>query len=66
MNATTTPLTFRLGKIKSFGPFGPKYEVGQAICQLEDGEWLVEVILVQTGKKAEYRWTRLTDDPDAR
>lgn len=25
-----------IGKIKSFGPFGPKYEVGQAIRQLDD------------------------------
>ena len=55
-----------VGQIKSFGPFGPKYEVGQVLRQLDDGDWMVEVTMVETGEKAEYRWTRLTDDPEAR
>lgn len=54
-----------VGKIKSFGPFGPKYEVGQALHPLDDGDWLVEVTMVETGEKTEYRWTHLTDDPEA-
>lgn len=54
-----------VGKIKSFGPFGPKYEVGHALRQLGDGDWLIEVTMVETGEKAEYRLTRLTDDPEA-
>ena len=53
------------GKIKSFGPFGPKYEVGQAIRQLDNGDWMVEVTMIETGEKAEYRLTRLSDDPEA-
>lgn len=44
---------------------GPKYEAGQALRQLDDGDWMIEVILVETGEKTEYRWTRLSDDPDA-
>lgn len=56
---------FPVGKIKSFGPLGPKYEVGQAVRQLNDGDWLVEVTLVETGEKTEYRWTRLSKDPEA-
>ena len=55
-----------VGKIKSFGPFGPKYEAGLALRRLDDGDWMVEVTMIDTGEKAEYRWTRLTDDPDAR
>ena len=55
-----------VGKIKSFGLFGPKYEVGQALHRLDDGDWMIEVIMVETGEKAEYRWTRLNDDPEAR
>lgn len=55
-----------VGKIKSFGPFGPKYEVGRVLRQLDDADWLVEVTLVETGEKAEYRLSRLADDPDAR
>jgi hypothetical protein len=30
---------------------------------LDDGDWLVEVVMVETGEKAEYRLTRLLDDP---
>lgn len=54
-----------VGKIKTFGPFGPKYEVGEPVRQLEDGDWMVEVTMVETGEKAEYRLTHLSDDPEA-
>ncbi|ESQ93112.1 hypothetical protein ABAC460_02310 [Asticcacaulis sp. AC460] len=63
MNAMTLGLP--LGEIKTFGPFGPKYEVGQPVRELEDGDWLVEVILVETNEKTEYRLTHLRNDPDA-
>lgn len=63
---TAIPPSIPVGKIKCFGSLGPKYEVGQALRQLEDGDWLVEVTLVETGEKAEYRLTRLSDDPEAR
>lgn len=55
-----------VGHIKSFGAFGPKYEVGKALHALEDGDWMIEVTLVETGEKAEYRLTHLNDDPEAR
>jgi hypothetical protein len=55
-----------VGKIKSFGLFGPKYEVGQALRQLDDGDWMIEVTLIETGEKVEYRLTHLIDDPEAR
>jgi len=64
VTATTLPQV-PIGKIKSFGPFGPKYEVGQLLHPLEDGDWMVEVTMVETGEKSEYRLTRLTDDPEA-
>ena len=54
------------GKIKSFGAFGPKYQVGRPLRQLDDGDWMVEVVLVETGEKAEYRLTHVNDDPEAR
>lgn len=60
------PTKIPVGKIKSFGAFGPQYEVGQAIRQLDDGDWLVQVTMVGGGETAEYRLTRLLDDPDAR
>jgi hypothetical protein len=58
--------TLPIGKIKSFGAFGPKYEVGRALRQLENGDWMVEIIMVETGETAEYRMTHLLDDPEAR
>jgi hypothetical protein len=54
-----------VGKIKSFGPFGPKYEVGHALRQLDDGDWMVEVTMVETGETAEYSLRHLIDDPEA-
>lgn len=66
MQPVLSPPPVPVGKIKSFGPVGPKYEVGRAIRQLDDGDWLIEVTMVETGEKAEYRLTRLHDDPEAR
>jgi len=65
MPAVIAPPPVPVGKIKSFGPFGPKYEVGRVIRQLDDGDWMVEVTMVETGEKAEYRLTHLSDDPEA-
>jgi len=65
MHAVVAPPSVPVGKIKSFGPFGPQYEVGHPAFQLEDGDWMVEIILIETGEKTQYRWTRLSDDPDA-
>jgi hypothetical protein len=66
MQEVVAPPSIPVGKIKSFGPFGPKYEVGQARRQSDDGDWLVEVKMIETGETAEYRLTRLLDDPEAR
>lgn len=65
MPAVAAPPAVPVGKIKSFGPFGPKYEVGRTVRRLDDGDWLIEVTMVETGETAEYRWTHLTDDPEA-
>jgi hypothetical protein len=66
MQEVIAPPRIPVGKIKSFGVFGPKYEVGRAIRPLENGDWLVEVTMVETGEKTEYRLARLLDDPEAR
>jgi hypothetical protein len=54
-----------VGKIKSFGVFGPKYQIGQALHPLDDGDWMIEVTIVETGEKTEYRLTHLSNDPEA-
>ncbi len=38
------------GKIKSYGAFGLKYEVGQELRQLDDGDWMVEVKMLVVWK----------------
>ena len=65
MHVVVAPPSVPVGKIKSFGPFGPKYEVGQALHPLDDGDWMIEVTMVETGEKVEYRLTHLSDDPEA-
>ena len=54
-----------IGAIKSFGPVGPKYEVGNLLCQLDDGDWIVEITLIESGEKTEYRLSKINDDPEA-
>lgn len=66
MHAAVAPPPVPVGKIKSFGPFGPKYEVGYPLRQLDDGDWMIEVTIVESGEKTEYRRTHLLDDPEAR
>jgi hypothetical protein len=66
MQAAKKPPPVPVGKIKSFGPFGPQYEVGPALHPLDDGDWMIEITMIETGEKAEYRLTRLIDDPEAR
>lgn len=65
MLTVIAPPSVPIGEIKTFGPFGPKYEVGQLLRQLDDGDWMVEVTLVETGEKAEYPLAGIYDDPEA-
>lgn len=65
MSAVSVPTTVPVRKIKCFGLFGTKYGVGPALRRLGDGDWMVEVTMVESGEKAEYRLTRLTNDPEA-
>ena len=65
MLTTPTSPSIPHGAIKSFGEFGPKYQVGQALRPLDDGDWIIEVTLVETGEKAEYRLARIQNDPEA-
>ena len=65
MQTITESPNIPTGKIKTFGPFGPKYEIGQPIRQLDDGDWMIEITMVETGEKTEYRLTRLSNDPEA-
>lgn len=65
MHAVVKAPVVPLGLIKSFGAVGPRYEVGHPVRLLDDGDWMLEIILVETGEKTEYRLTRMHDDPVA-
>jgi len=32
---------------------------------LDDGDWMIEVTLIETGEKTEYRLARALNDPEA-
>ena len=65
MQEAIVPPAIPVGIIKSFGPFGPKYEVGHALHRLADGDWMIEITMIETGEKAEYPMTNMQDDPEA-
>lgn len=64
--ALIEPPALAQGKIKSFGVFGPKYEVGYLLRQLADGDWMVRIKLVESGEETEYLYSHLVNDPEAR
>ena len=66
MQTTMSVPSVPVGRIKNFGEFGPRYEVGQPVRPLPDGDWMVSVTLVETGEETEYRLSHLNDDPMAR
>ena len=53
------------GRYKTFGEFGPLYQVGQPLRRLENGDWLVDITVVLSGERVEYRLSRLKEDPFA-
>lgn len=65
MDNTTRSQAVPVGQIKSFGVVGPKYEVGEVVRALDDGDWMVEITLIETGEKAEYRLSHINQDPEA-
>jgi hypothetical protein len=62
----TLPPSNQFGKIKSLGVFGTKYEVGQPIRQLDNGDWMMRIKLVETGEEVEYCFDHLKNDPEAK
>ncbi|WP_112071245.1 DUF5397 family protein [Haemophilus influenzae] len=52
------------GCIKQFGQFGVPYAVGEVAEFLPDGDVLVNITLLQSGKDI-YRLSHLLEDPEA-
>jgi len=65
MHTTAALPPVPVGVIKSFGTVGPHCEVGPLLRLRDDGDWMVEITMVASGEKAEYRRSRVMDDPEA-
>ena len=65
-NLTTTTPIVPVGKIKTFGTDGPKYEITGSGRPSNEGEWLVPIRVIESGEELEYRYSRLLLDPEAR
>ncbi len=64
-NLSYEPPAVPLGKIKQFGPVGPQYEIRRVLRPVDDGDWLLEIKLVDSGEIADYRYSHMLDDPEA-
>jgi len=53
-----------VGKINTFGP-GPIYEVGRPLRQQDDGDWLMQITLVESGEVTDYPLSAIKEDPEA-
>jgi hypothetical protein len=62
---TLQPPVLPVGKIKTFGPLGPKYEIAGNGHLSENGDWLVPIRVIESGEELDYRYSRLILDPDA-
>lgn len=62
MKAAISPTPMPVGRIKGIGS---TRELDQALHPLDDGDWMIEVTMLEKDKKAEYRPVRLAEDPDA-
>ena len=63
--AHSFPAPDLLGGFKTFGVFGPAYQVIKPIRELGDGDWIVLVRVIETGEETEYRYSHLINDPKA-
>ena len=61
----TTTSQIPVGAIKTFGYEGIPYLVGEQAKALPNGDILVNITLIQTGEKEQYKLSKLLQDPDA-
>jgi len=59
----SSPESF-IGRINTFG-LGPIYEVGPPIRQMQDGDWLMKITLIESGEVTEYPLSSIKEDPEA-
>jgi hypothetical protein len=52
-------------KFRRFGPVGPVYEIVGIVRELEDGDKMLKIRVVESGEEAEYRLSDASGDPEA-
>jgi len=62
--AATQPVAVPVGAIKQFGPYGPEYEV-LSLAPPENGEQMVNIVIVRTGEELTYQLDAVLEDPEA-
>ena len=65
MAQTEFPSPSLIGSFRSFGAVGPAYQVMNPVRKLEDGDWLLNVQILESGELVSYRYTAVLDDPKA-
>lgn len=63
-HTSTLPLPTKLvGTWRRFGVAGPVYEIVHAGAELEDGDRMMRVRVLETGEEVDYRLTDILEDP---
>ena len=60
-NAQTIPT----GSVRTFGEYGVSYVVGEPERQLPNGDWLVNIQVLESGEKTQYKLSKINKDPKA-
>jgi len=58
------PVTEVIGSIRTFGEYGPMYEVMALAPPNEDGEPMVEILVIESGETLDYELEAVLADPE--
>ena len=62
---TTTLCPPAVGDFRSFGPFGPKYEIKRIRTDPATGKKVCDVRVLESGEEAAILFERVAEDPEA-
>jgi hypothetical protein len=54
-----------VGEFKRFGPFGPAYKVIKLLHSTAGGDWLLRIVILESGEEADYLYSHFKNDPEA-
>ncbi len=52
-----------VGTYRRFGIVGPVYEIIEVLHEIDDGDVLMKIRVLESGEEAEYRYSNILDDP---